>query len=462
LSSDLKQSTRDLGEAPLAGLLLKLSLPAMGSMTTMALYNIINTFWVAKLGYQPIAAITVMIPFYIVSMSLASGAGVGTNALVSRRFGEKNIEAANKVCGQIFPISICCGLLFVAAAVFSPRQILTICGATPDVMDFAAIYLSIMGCGIPFTMFLIIATNLLRGSGEAVRPMIFSLTGTVLNMILDPLLIFGIGPFPEMGFPGAALASIISQFIAAAITLYYIIGHKTVYRMKIKDIIPDFTIIKDIFRVGLPSAVVEFMESVLFTIYNHVLAGFGSMALAAGGLMIRAIDFAFMPILGVMQGVLPVIGYCFGAGLWPRLWRAVKLSSICLAIFLGVATIALEIYSPQVIGLFTHDAQMNAMAVDAMRIVISSLAFVGPTMIYIAVFQGMSKAATALMLSLVRQVVFFIPVMILLPKLMGLMGVWLAWPLCDILAFSVTCSWMIREYRLRKTGSFRQQAIEMI
>jgi len=450
MTTELKNITRNLGEAPLVKLLLQLSLPAMGSMATMALYNIINTFWVARLGYRPIAAITVMIPFYIVSMALASGAGVGTNALVSLRFGEKNIEAANKIGGQIFPISICCGLLFVTAAVLFPRQILTLCGATPDVMDFAAVYLTIMGCGIPFTMLLITATNLLRGSGEAVRPMIFSLSGTVLNMVLDPLLIFGIGPFPEIGFPGAALASVISQFLAASITLYFIFGHKTVYRMKIKDLVPDFHIIKDIFRIGLPSAVVELMESVLFTVYNHVLAGFGSMALAAGGLMIRAVDFAFMPIFGAMQGVLPVIGYCFGARLWARLWRAVKLASFSLAVFLGVVTIAFVIWAPEVIGIFTGDPEINAMAVDALRIVISSLAFFGPTMIIITVFQGMSKAKTALVLSLVRQIVFYIPVIILLPKLLGLTGVWIAWPLCDFLTFLVTCFWIIHEYRIRK------------
>jgi len=328
-----------------------------------------------------------MMPFYIMTISLGTGAGVGTNALVSRRFGEKNIAATNKVCGQIFPISLFFGLIFIFAALCFPTQILTVCGATSDIMDYAVVYLTIVGCGLPFLVFSIIATNLLRGSGESVRPMLFSLSGTVVNMILDPLLIFGVGPFPELGFPGAAIASVISYVTAAGITLYYIVGRKSVYRMQARDLIPDFRIIKEIFRVGLPSIVVELMESIIFSVFNHILAGFGSLALAAGGLMIRAVDFAFMPIFGAAQGLLPVVGYCFGAGLWPRLWRAVKLASGGIAIFLGIATIILEIFCPAFIGIFTQDPELNGMAVKALRIVIATLVIVGPTMLAITTFK---------------------------------------------------------------------------
>ena len=453
MSVEIKEATKNLGQAPLTKLLLKLSLPAMASMATMAFYNLINTFWVSRLGYEPIAVITIMMPYFMFSVAIASGIGIGVNALVSRRFGEKNIEAADRACGQIFPLSAFFGLIFIVAAVGFPSQILTLCGARPELIDLATPYLKITGLGVPFVMFVMTGTNLLRGSGEAIRPMIFTLISSIVNMILDPLLIFGIGPFPEIGFPGAALATALSQFTSASVIFFYILSGKSAYHFKIKNTVPDFGIIRDIFRVGLPSAIVEFMESVIFIFYNHVLAGFGSIALAAGGLMMRAIDFAFMPIFGAMQGLLPIVGYCFGARMWQRLWRAVKTASSGMAILLLLATICLEIWGGSIIRIFTSDPELLQIATLALRIIVSSLAFAGPTMLFITTFQGLSKGRTALFLSLIRQVALFIPLVILLPKYLGLNGVWITLPLTDVLAFLVVTFWLLREYQLSKKES---------
>jgi len=427
----------------------------MASMITMALYNIIDTFWVARLGYQAIAALTVVLPYHILVIAISVGTGIGINAFASRRFGERNIEATNHVAGQIFSLAGFFGVIFLMAAVFFAEPILTVCGATPDIMDFATQYLTVLGFGMPFLFFMIIASSLLRGSGDALRPMIFMITGTVANIILDPFLIFGIGPFPEMGVRGAALATVIAQLLGAGLSFYYIVARKSAYRVKLLYLRPSLTILRDIYRVGFPSMIMQITESVCFVLFNNVLSSFGSLALAAVGITIRILDLAFMPIIGVSHGLLPIVGFSFGAHLWKRLWRAVKLASGGLMLLLAGATVVLEIFAPELIAIFNDDPELMAIAVPAMRIFLSTLVVLGPSILFITTFQGLSKGKEALILSLVRQFIFFVPSLFLLSRILGITGVWLSWPISDTLAFLVSGLWLFREYKLQqRTGAW--------
>ncbi|MFC2019492.1 MATE family efflux transporter [Chloroflexota bacterium] len=446
----LQPTTERLGKAPLGRLLLSLSLPGIVSMTVMALYNIIDTFWVARLGYEAIAALTVVLPYHILSIAIAVGSGVGVSALTSRRFGEHNVEAANMAAGQIFPIAGIFGSLLLVVAVLFPRTVLVIGGATPDIMGYGTQYLVIIAFGTPFLVFAYTAGSLLRGSGDALRPMIFMLTGTVINIILDPLLIFGIGPFPEMGVKGAALATVIALIINAGLILYYIVANKSVYRIRLAYLKPRLRVLFDIYRVGFPSMVTTALEGVVFALFNNALASFSSLAIAAGGIAIRIADLAFMPIFGVAQGLLPIVGFCFGACLWKRLWLAVRLASISLVLFIGMILVLLEFFAPELIGLFSSDPELLAMAVPGIRIALSSLVIVGPTIMFVTAFQGMAKGKEAMILSLARWLVFFIPLVVFLPRILGIYGVWMSLPISDVLAFVMSGVWLFREYKLRQ------------
>jgi len=427
----------------------------MASMITIALYNIIDTFWVARLGHEAIAALTIVLPYHILVIAIGVGTGVGISALTSRRFGEGNIEATNHTAGQVFSLAGFFGAIFLLAAVFLHRPILTICGATPDIMDYATQYLVTIGFGTPFIFFLIMVNNLLRGSGDAVRPMVFMITAQVINIILDPFMIFGIGPFPEMGVRGAALATVISQILGAGLSFSYLVAHKSAYRIKLPHLRPSLPILHDIYRVGFPSMIVEIMESMMFALFNFILSGFGSLAIAAGGLAIRIVDLAFMPIFGAGHGLLPIVGYSFGARLWDRLWKAVRLASWALALVMGIATIVLEIFAPQLIGIFSDDPELLALAVPAMRIVLSSLCIFGPLMMFITTFQGLSKGKEVLILSLVRQFIFFVPPLLALPRILGINGAWLSIPISDVLGFLLAGLWLFREYKLQqRTGEW--------
>jgi len=422
----------------------------MASMITLTLYNLVDTFWVSKLGYQPIAALTIVLPYHVLIIAIGVGTGIGIGALTSRRFGERNIEATNHVAGQVFPLAVFWGIIFMIAAAFFSGPILTIIGATPDIMDFATQYLVVLGFGTPFMFFLLMGTSLLRGSGDAVRPMVFIIIAQVANIILDPLLIFGLGPFPEMGIRGAALGTVLGQLLGAGLTFYYIIAGKSAYQIKSEYLRPNLSILRDIYRVGFPSMIMLVTESVCFALFNSVLSAFGSLALAAIGITIRIADLAFMPIFGVSQGILPIVGFNFGARLWNRIWRAVKLASGGIVLLMGIALIFLEIFAPNFIGIFSDDPELIATAVPAMRIVLSTLVIVGPTVLFVTTFQGLSKGKEALILSLIRQFVFFVPLLFLLPRIWGITGMWLALPISDILGFAVSSLWLLREYKIQQ------------
>jgi putative MATE family efflux protein len=454
----MQKYTERLGTAPLGRLLIALSLPGIAATITTTLYNIVDTIWVGRLGHEAIAALTIVFPYQILFYAIGGGTGIGISALVSRRFGERNMEATNQVAGQIYFLSAFWGLLFMLVAVFFADPILRAIGATPDIMEFSRQYLVITSYGAPVMILAMITSSLIRGSGDAIKPMVIMVLGTVINVVLDPFMILGIGPFPEMGVSGAAWATVIAQSGAMLLGLYFFFGRKTAYHIKAAHLRPNWSIIKDIYRVGAPSAVSQVTESLVFMVFNIVVSYFGSVAIAAVGIVVRVSDLAFMPIMGVSHGLLPVIGFCFGAQNFQRLWQAVKKASIGIMAVLVVMTVLGEIFTPQIIRIFTRDEELFGVAVPAMRIMLSTMVLIGPSMTIITTFQGLAKGKTALVLSLIRQFIVFMPALYLCRYLWGLTGVWIASPVSDILGITVSLAFIWREYRMHRLAESRQQA----
>ncbi len=449
----MQEYTERLGYAPLGRLLLRLSLPSIAATVTLSLYNIVDTFWVSKLGHGAIAALTIVFPYQILVIALGVGTGIGIAALVSRRFGENNPEATNHVAGQTFFLSVFWGLIFMMFAVFFSEGILTTFGATPDIMEYGTQYLVITAYGAPQVIFALVASNLIRGSGDAIKPMIIMITASVINIILDPFMILGLGPFPEMGVRGAALATVIAQSFGAILALYYLLAHRTAFRIRVGHLRPNMPILGDIYRVGAPSSILEITESLCFILFNIAVSSFGSIAIAAVGIVLRIANLAFMPIIGLSHGLLPIIGFNFGAGYLKRLWKAVKLASVGIMLVLGVITLFIEIFAPKVVGIFSDNPELLTITVPAMRIMLSAMLLIGPSVMFITTFQGLSKGTMALILSLVRQFIFFLPLLYLLRYLLGLHGVWLSLPASDVLGFIVTFFIIYREYRKQRKSA---------
>jgi putative MATE family efflux protein len=450
----MKEYTERLGNAPLGRLLITLSLPGIASTITTSLYNIVNTLWVARLGHEAIAALTIVFPYQILFYAVGGGTGIGISALVSRRFGERNIESTNHVAGQIFFISAFWGLLFMMTAVFFADSILPAIGATPDIMEYSKQYFVITSYGAPLMILAMVMSSLIRGSGDAVKPMIIMISGTIINIILDPFMILGIGPFPQMDVRGAAWATVIAQSCGALLGLYYFFAQKTAFRIKASYLRPDMSILRDIYRVGAPSAILQITESFAFMLFNIIVSSFGSIAIAAVGIVMRISDFAYMPVMGVSNGLLPIIGFCFGFRNFKRLWRALKLASIGIVLLLLVITALFEIFAPQIIGIFSKDTEFLSVTIPAMRIMLSTMVLIGPSIMIVTTFQGLSKGKTALVLSLIRQFIVFVPVLFLFRYLFGLTGVWLCSPASDIVGISISLAFIYREYRMQQRSGF--------
>jgi Na+-driven multidrug efflux pump len=205
--------------------------------------------------------------------------------------------------------------------------------------------------------------------------------------------------------------------------------------------------VREIYRIGAPASVQEMTESFAFVIFNRMVSGYGSVAIAAAGLTLRVADLMFMPIIGMSHALLPVVGYNFGSGDRARLWRAVTLCSLGLALLLGVCTLLVEIFAPGIVGLFSRDPEVLAATVPAMRIMLSTLVFIGPGVMAVATFQGLGKGGVALFLSLARQFLLFVPLVLLLRQLFGLTGVWMAMPASDILSLALSLSFLQWERR---------------
>lgn len=453
----LRYTTERLGSERLGKLLLRLSVPSIVSLITVSLYHFADTIWLGRLSYQAIAAVWVTFPFFIMVIAIGNGTGVGINALISRRFGERNTDAINRVAGQVFPLTAIIGVVFVTASVLYSQPIASLLGAGADIRDMTASYLFFFGCGTPFMVFRLMTRHVFQASGDPVKPMIFTMVGAVINVILDPFLIFGWGPFPQMGVGGAGLATAISGGIGAALSFFYLISGKSVYRLKLYHLKPNLTVIRQIYRVGLPTILMELSESIVFILFNRVIAGFGSAALATLGIAGRIVDFAFMLIIGTAHGVLPIVGFCYGAHLRQRLWATIRLASLGLAVTLGLATVLLEVFAPQAISIFNTDPVLLEVGVPGMRIFVSTLILIGPSIIFITAFQGMSKGWTATILALARQVVFFLPALLILPRFLGITGVWLSLPISDGCGAIVSALWLYREYRLQQKSDVWQE-----
>jgi len=321
---ELSETTSRLGTERLSRLFLRLSAPSMASMLAMSLYLLADTFWLGRLSYEAIAALTITFPFYIVVFAIGYGSGVGANALASRRFGEGNIEATNRVAGQAFPLTAVFGAVLIVVSVAFSRQVAGLLGAPAGIVDLTSEYLFFFGWGVPFILFRVITRNIFQAAGDAMKPMIFTVAGCVANAVLDPVLIFGWGPFPAMGIGGAGLATTISGGIACALSCYYLLRSKSVYRVRLHHVKPDFRVIAQIYRVGLPSTLMDLTEAGVFLVFNRIVAGFGSVALAALGIAFAVAELAFIPVVGMAHALLPIVGFCLGARLRERLWTAVK------------------------------------------------------------------------------------------------------------------------------------------
>ena len=443
----MNNSKLDLGKGPILPLLLKMSLPPIISFLAMALYNIVDTFWIAKISPGAIAALTICFPVQMIFGAIGMGTGVGAGSFASRMFGAGKLLKAHQTAGQAIFLSLFFGIFIILSATFYHEPILKFFGATKDILPLSKSYFVVIVFGSPFLFFMLMSDNLFRAAGNPNYSMYVIISSTILNAILDPFLIFGLGPFPEMGIQGAATATAISQFVAIFPAFYFLTRSSFKHHLKWRYIVPNFSIIKSIYRVGLPSSVMNFALSLMLTVHNHILANFGPLAIATLGLNFRINGIAMMILFGIAHGVMPLVGFNYGAHQYERLMHIVRVAAKLSFLTAVVSCLLIEIFARPILILFTKDHELLAVAVPALRIYVSMLLLLGPTIIWISMFNGLGKGFTSMCLLVTRHLVFLVPLLFILPHWFGLNGVWLAHPLSTVLMFCIALFWTKREFR---------------
>lgn len=438
----------DLGKGPILPLLLKMSWPSITAMFALAFYNLVDTFWLTRFSPQAIAALTICLPIQMVLGSIGVGTGVGAGSFAARMFGAGEDMKASQTAGQVFLLSAILGLILILVTFLYHDAILDAFGATGDILPLARQYLLTVICGSPFLLFMMMANNLLRAEGKPYASMYVILSMSASGMILDPLLIFGWGPIPRLGIVGAALSAVISYIIATILSVYYLQIKTSKYDLQWRYVFPNTSIIYSIYQTGLPSVIMNLNFGLVMIVYNHVLASYGSLALATLGICFRINGLVVMVLFGLGHGVMPMVGFNEGAKLYDRLVETVNVGVKISVIFSTTVFLLFEIFADSILALFTNDAELLAISVPALRIFITMLLLIGPNLVWINMFIGLGKGLTSMTLLLTRDLVLLIPMLLFFPVWFDLNGVWMAQPFSNLVAFFIIYYWKTKEFSL--------------
>jgi len=429
-------------------LLMRLSLPATIAMIVNALYNITDTIFIGRgIGYLGIGGLTIAFPVQMVIMATAQMIGIGAASIISRSLGAKDIEKADHVAGNSFFAVGILGITICALGLIFINPLLKIFGATDILLPYAQEYLQVILIGSIYFPFAVSTNNLIRAEGNAKVAMISMLIGTILNIILDYIFIFPMA----MGIRGAALATILSQLVSVIFILFYIYGGHSTLKVKLHHLKPDSKILREIVIIGFPSFARQGSGSIIAVIMNNSLAFYGGeLAISIYGIVNRVIMFLFMPLFGVVQGMQPIAGFNYGAKRFDRVKEVVKLSIIVTTVFASIGTLIGELFPWFIIGLFDNDPDLIRNGSYALRLIISMIPIIGVQIIGAALFQSLGKAIPSLLLTLSRQVLFLIPLVLILPRIFGfgLFGIWISIPIADFFAAIVTFFLLKKEMKI--------------
>lgn len=436
-----------MGVMPVNRLLFSMSLPMILSMLVQALYNIVDSIFVAQIGETALAAVSLAFPVQNLIIAVSVGTGVGVNAFLSRSLGEKNQENANLAAVNGLFVFFLSYLLFAVFGLFFARMYFTVQTSNPEIIEQGTIYLSI--CSIfSFGIFLEIALErIMQSTGRTIYNMITQGLGAIINIILDPILIFGLFGFPRMGILGAAVATVIGQIIAMLLLLYFNIRKNSDVNLNMRRFRPDTAIIAEIYRVGLPSIIMQSISSVMTFGVNKILLLFSETAVSVFGIYFKLQSFIFMPVFGLNNAMVPIVAYNYGAARKDRIMKTIR-SSVTAAVAIMLAGLVIfQIFPEQLLYLFDASEHMMGIGVPALRIISLSFLFAGYCIVIGSVFQALGNGVYSLITSAARQLVCILPAAWLFASVFGLHAVWYAFPLAEIISVVLTTLLFRRIYK---------------
>lgn len=423
-----------MGTMPVNKLIISMSLPIIASMLIQALYNIVDSIFVAKLSEDALTAVSLAFPYQNLMIAVGTGTGVGVNAYLSRSLGMKDFDTAAKTANVSVFLAIMSWLLFVVLTLIAARPFLDFQTDNRHISDMANSYLLIVSCASLGLFGQICMERLLQATGKSVYSMLTQALGAVLNIILDPIMIFGLGPFPAMGIAGAALATVVAQFIALFTGIILNIKFNTEIKLKLSQIRPDAKIISKIYSVGIPSVLMASIGSVMTFCMNKILGGFTQTAVAVFGVYFKLQSFIFMPVFGLNNGIVPIMAYNLGARKTERIKKTIKLGMIYASSFMLAGVLLFNTIPHILLSMFDASSQMLEIGIPALRTISLHFIFAGICIVSISVFQSVGKGMYSLYISIARQLVVLIPASYLLSLSGRLNLVWFAFPIAEIVS----------------------------
>ncbi|WP_245570074.1 MATE family efflux transporter [Lacticigenium naphthae] len=432
-----------MGTMPINRLLVSMSLPMMLSMVVQALYNIVDSIFVAQLSENALTAVTLAFPIQNLMIAIQVGTGVGMNALLSRNLGEKRFDSANRAASNGVFLSILHYIVILILGLTMVPTFFRSQTSNPAILEQGEAYLSIIMIFSLGLFLQVIYERLLQGTGKTIYSMWIQGAGAIINIILDPLFIFGWFGFPALGVTGAAVATVIGQSIAATVGFFLNKYKNDEIQMQYFGFRPHLETIKKIYSVGVPSAMMISITSVTIYSLNKILMQFTPTAIAVYGVYFRLQSFAFMPVFGLNNGMIPIISYNYGARKKERITEAIRLS-IYYAMGIMLFSLAIfQILPVALLNMFNASEEMLEIGIPALRIISLSFLFAGFSIIVSTVFQAFGKGMFSLYVSIARQLIILIPLAYLFSLTDKVQYVWWSYPISE-LASALLCVYFLR------------------
>lgn len=432
-----------MGVLPIGKLIITMSLPMMISMLVQALYNIVDSVFVSKIGEEALRAVSLAFPIQALMIATATGTGVGINSLVSKSLGEKNWDKANKASNNAVFVELCSFLVFILVGLFVSKPFFASQTQNLQVQEYGVIYLTICCCFSIGIFMQITFERLLQATGKTFYTMFTQGIGAIVNLILDPILIFGYLGFPKMGIAGAATATVIGQMVAGALAIFFQFHYNKELHISLKGFRPDGGIIANIYKVGAPSVVMQAIGSVMTYGLNMILGAF-DMAQTAFGVYFKLQSFIFMPVFGLNNGVIPIIAYNYGAKNKKRVVEAIKVAAIYAVSIMALGILVMQLFPDKLLGLFEADSTLLGVGIPALRIISTSFLFAGYCIVVGSAFQALGNGIYSMIVSIARQLVVLLPVAYLLSLSGKVELIWLSFPIAELMSVAMTTFFLIR------------------
>lgn len=442
--SNAVQQENKMGVMPIPKLLISMSLPMIISMLVQALYNIVDSMFVAQMNEAALTAVSLAFPVQNLMIAFAAGTGVGINALLSRSLGEKNLENANKVASNGAMLAMITSAVFAVVGGFGGRLFFALQTDDTQIIEYGAQYLRVVTICSMFVFLQVTFERLLQSTGKTVYSMITQATGAIINIILDPIMIFGYFGFPALGVLGAALATVCGQFVATLLAVHFHNKYNKEIIVRRTGFKPDKNTIISIYKVGIPSIIMQSIGSITTFALNNILLMFSSTAATVFGIYFKLQSFVFMPIFGLTNGMIPIVAYNYGARKKKRIYATLKLS-ICIAVgIMIIGVVYFQLYPKTLLGLFDASEHMLEIGVPALRTISWSFIFAGFCIISSSVFQALGNGVYSMLISIARQIVVIIPVAYIFAKVFGLDMVWWSYPIAEIVSVCM-CTFFLKK-----------------